>query len=163
MIKATAKRIIKSIFVVIITTVIFYWLEMKLLESGYIDQKLVDIDGNKFLVPTFVIPSSDPRKIRNIGSKLTCESMGEILDQNIESNKYFRDVKSIVSKSGTYTDCFEGKTSIAVDYLSDDYYKYEGPDYINNDVYDFYDRMAINENKKEKLFSQKCQVPRSSI
>ena len=47
----------------VVTTAIFYWLEMKLLESGYIQQKIVDIDGYKFLVPTFVLPDSDPTKI----------------------------------------------------------------------------------------------------
>ena len=34
------------------------------------------------------------------------------------------------------------KTNIILDYLSKDYYKYEGPDYKNLDVYDFYNRMA---------------------
>ncbi len=149
------KRIIKSILVLVITTAIFYWLEMKLMESGYIEQRVVDIDGNKFLVPTFVLRDSDPRKISDIGSKLTCESVNEVLGQNTEKNKYFGDIKSVVSKKGTYVDCYEPKTSIAVDYLSEDYYKFKGPDYVNGDIYDFYNRMAINESKKEKLFQKK--------
>lgn len=149
------KRIIKSILVLVITTAIFYWLEMKLMESGYIEQRVVDIDGNKFLVPTFVLRDSDPRKISDIGSKLTCESVREVLGQKTENNKYFGDIKSVVSKKGTYVDCFEPKTSIAVDYLSEDYYKFKGPDYMNEDIYDFYNRMAINESKKEKLFQKK--------
>ena len=149
------KRLIKSILIMIITTAVFYWLEMKLLESGYIQQKIVDIDGNKFLVPTFVFPDSDPTKISSIGSKLTCESLSEVLGQNIEKNKYFRDVKSIVSKSGTYVDCYEPKANIMLDYLPEEYYKYNGPDYKNSNVYDFYNRMAINESKKEKLFLKK--------
>ena len=149
------KRLVKSILSMIIITFIFYWLEMKLLESGYIQQKIVDIDGNKFLVPTFVLPDSDPAKISSIGSKLTCESLAEVLDQQVEKNKYFGDVRSVVSKRGTYVDCYEPKTNIILDYLSQDYYKYEGPDYKNLDVYDFYNRMAINESKKEKLFAKK--------
>lgn len=149
------KKMIKSILVMILTTAIIYWLEMMLLESGYIQQKIIDIDGNKFLVPTFVLPDSDPSKISNIGSKLTCESLAEVLDQPIVKNKYSRDIKSIVSKSGTYVDCYEPKTNIMIDYLSEDYYKYNGPDYKNKDIYDFYNRMAINENKKEKLFLKK--------
>lgn len=156
------KRIIKSILVLIITTAIFYWLELKLLESGYIEHRIIDVDGNKFMVPTFVFRDSDPRKISDIGSKLTCESVSEILGQRPESNKYFNDVKSVVSKKGTYVDCYEPKTNVAVDYLSDDYYKFKGPDYINTDVYDFYNRMAITEAKKEKLFEKKLnyiQVP----
>jgi len=139
----------------IVITFIFYWIEMSLLESGYIQQKVVDIDGNKFLVPTFVLPDSDPSKISSVGSKLTCESLAEVLDQQVEKNKYFGDVKSVVSKRGTYVDCYEPKTNIILDYLSQDYYKYDGPDYKNSDVYDFYNRMAINESKKEKLFSKK--------
>jgi len=149
------KRLLKSIIMMILITYIFYWLEMKLLESGYIQQKIVDIDGNKFLVPTFVLPDSDPTKLSSIGSKLTCESLAELLDQQVEKNKYFGDVRSIVSKRGTYVDCYEPKTNIILDYLSQDYYKYEGPDYKNIDVYDFYNRMAINESKKEKLFAKK--------
>ena len=149
------KRIIKSILVLVITTAIFYWLEMKLMESGYIEQRVVDIDGNKFLVPTFVLRDSDPRKISDVGSKLTCESVKEILGQKTENNKYFGDIKSVVSTKGTYVDCYEPKTSIAVDYLPEDYYKFNGPDYINGNVYDFYNRMAINESKKEKLFQKK--------
>lgn len=158
------KRIIKSILAMIITTAIIFWLEMKLLESGFIEQKMVDIDGNKFLVPTFVIPDSDPSKISNVGSKLTCESLSEVLGQKIEKNRYFGDVKSIVSKRGTYVDCFEPKTNIIVDYLPEDYYRYDGPDYKNGSVYDFYDRMAINESKKEKLSLRKfnyLEVPYS--
>ena len=139
----------------IIITMIFYWLEMKLLESGYIQQKLVDVDGNKFLVPTFVLPDADPAKISSIGSKLTCESLSELLGQQVEKNKYFGDIRSVVSKRGTYVDCYEPKTNIILDYLPEDYYKYEGPDYKNLDVYDFYNRMAINESKKEKLFHKK--------
>ena len=156
------KRIIKSILVLVITTIIFYWLEMKLLESGYIEHKIVEVDGNRFMVPTFVFRDSDPRKISDIGTKLTCESMKEILGQKIENNKYFKDVKSVVSRKGTYVDCYEPKTSVAVDYLSDNYYKFEGPDYINTDVYDFYNRMAITESKKEKLVDKKLnyiQIP----
>lgn len=149
------KRILKSIIVLIVTTAIFYWLEMKLLESGYIEQKVVDIDGNKFLVPTFVLRDSDPKKIADIGTKLTCESVNEILGQSVEQNKYFGDIKSVVSKKGTYVDCYEPKTSIAADYLSQDYYKFNGPDYKNSNIYDFYNRMAINESKKEKLFQKK--------
>ena len=81
--------------------------------------------------------------------------MKEILGQKTENNKYFGDIKSVVSKKGTYVDCYEPKTSIAVDYLPEDYYKFNGPDYINGNVYDFYNRMAINESKKEKLFQKK--------
>ena len=145
------KRLVKSILTMIIITYIFYWLEMKMLENGYIQQKIMDIDGNKFLVPTFVLPDSDPSRISNIGSKLTCESLSELMGQKVEKNKYFGDIRSVVSKSGTYIDCYEPKTKLGVDYLPRDYYKYEGPDYKNTDVYDFYDRMAINESKKEKF------------
>lgn len=148
------KRLLKSIITMIIVTYIFYWLEMKLLESGYIQQKVMDIDGNKFLVPTFVLPDSDPSRITSVGSKLTCESLSELLGQKVEKNKYLYDIKSIVSKSGTYLDCFEPKTKIGVDYLSKDYYKYNGPDYTNTNVYDFYNRMAINESKKQKFLEK---------
>lgn len=149
------KRILTSILMIIITTAIFMWLEKKVMESGYIEQKVVDIDGNKYLVPTFVMRPTDPRKIVTVGNKLTCESVAEVLGQRTESNKYFDDIKSPVSKKGTYVDCYEPKTNLLVDYLSEDYYSYNGPDYINNDVYDFYNRMAINESKKEKLTDKK--------
>jgi hypothetical protein len=149
------KRMLKSIITMIIVTYIFYWLEMKLLESGYIQQKIMDIDGNKFLVPTFVLPDSDPSRISSVGSKLTCESLSEVLGQKVEKNKYFYNIRSIVSKGGTYIDCYEPKTKIGIDYLSKDYYKYNGPDYKNSNVYDFYNRMAINESKKEKFLEQK--------
>ncbi len=155
-------RILTSIFMIIITTMIFMWLEKKIMESGYIEQKVVDIDGNKYLVPTFVMRPSDPKKIVTIGNKLTCESVAEVLGQRTEVNKYFEDIKSPVSKKGTYVDCYEPKTNLLVDYLSEDYYSYKGPDYINSDVYDFYNRMAINESKKEKLLEKKfnyIQIP----
>ncbi len=72
------KRLLKSIISMAIITFIFYWIEMKLLEGGYIQQKVVDIDGNKFLVPTFVMPDSDPSKISSIGSKITLESLSGV-------------------------------------------------------------------------------------
>lgn len=149
------RRILSSIIMIIITTVIFMWLEKKIMESGYIEQKIVDIDGNKYLVPTFVMRPSDPKKIAGIGNKLTCESMAEVLGQTTEINKYFDDIKSPVSKKGTYVDCYEPKTKLLVDYLNEDYYSYKGPDSVNNDVYDFYNRMAINATKKEKFAEKK--------
>lgn len=149
------KNFLKSVIILILTTMFFIWLEQKIMDSGYIEQKIVDIDGNKYMVPQFVMRPSDPKKIINSGNKLTCESMSEVLGQRIESNKYFDDVKNPVSKKGSYVDCFEPKTNLLVDYLSEEYYSYKGPDYINTDVYDFYNRMAINESKKEKLVDKK--------
>jgi len=145
------RRIITSLIVLVVTTILFMWLEMKIMESGYIEQKIVDIDGNKFLMPTFVMRKSDPKKIAGLGNKLVCESFREVMGQPVEKNKYFSDVKSMVSKKGTYVDCFEPKTNVAIDYLGRDYYNYKGPSYFNSDVYDFYNRIAIDESKKEKL------------
>ena len=86
------KRFLTSILILIVTTVIFIWLEQKIMESGYIEQKIVDIDGNKYLVPTFVMRPSDPKKISDIGTKLTCESVSEVLGQRTETSKYFDDI-----------------------------------------------------------------------
>jgi len=147
----TLKNTVSSLFVLIVTTYIFWWLEYKLLESGYIEQRVVEIDGQRYLMPTFVMKKSDPRKITSLGNKLVFDSLNEIVGRKSEKNKYFDDVKSMVSKNGTYVDCYEENTKVAIDYLNEDYFKYDGPSHINNDFYDFYDRLAIDELKKEKL------------
>ena len=157
------KRIIKSILVLIITTAIFYWLELKLLESGYIEQRIIDVDGNKFMVPTFVFRDSDPRKISDIGSKLTCESVAEILGQKPESNKYFKDIKSVVSRKGTYVDCYEPKTSVAVDYLSDDYYKFKGPDLLTLMYMIFITEWLLQNLKKRNFLTRNLIISKFRI
>jgi len=49
-------------------------------------------------------------------------------------------------------DCIEPYSGIAIDYLSKDFYSFRngGP---NKDVYEFYDRVALNEYKEENLIN----------
>jgi hypothetical protein len=113
--------------------------------------KIVEKDGTSYVVPDFELPSEDARRIKNEGNKLVCESLSSILGQRVKHNKVLYDVPSIVSGDSVTVDCYENKTNIAVDYLPEEIFKYDGPTLYNENIYEFYDRLAVYENKKNDL------------
>ena len=93
----------------------------------------------------------DPKSIKSIGSRLTCESLEEILGQKIKYNSNVPNSKSMISGDSLYVDCHEPNTNIMVDYKPMKLYDFNGSDHINNDVYEFYNRLALDSLKKDKI------------
>jgi len=138
----------------ILTTLLLIYIESKYsnFQQG---TKVVEIDGVKYILPDIVLKEKDPDIIKNIGSKLTCESLNEILGQKIKHNSYIPDAKSMISGEYLYVDCHEPNTNIMVDYKPKDMFSYEGRDNINNNFYDFYNRLALDSLKKDKIYNSK--------
>lgn len=134
----------------ILTTCLLIWLEKNFsnFEQG---TKVVEIDGVQYMVPDFKPREFDPKSIKSIGSRLTCESLGEILGQKVKYNSTVPGSKSMISGDSLYVDCHEPNTNIMVDYKPMKLYDFNGSDHINNDVYEFYNRLALDNLKKDKI------------
>lgn len=130
-------------------TLLFIYLEGMIMK--HMKTKIIEKDGASYAVPDFEVPSEDPRRIKNEGNKLICESLSSILGQKVKHNKVLGNVPSVVSGEAVTVDCYENKTNIAVDYLPEEVYKYEGPTAYNQTIYEFYDRLAVYESKKNEL------------
>lgn len=141
--------IVYNIITFIMFTLLFLYLESLIMK--HMKTKIVEKDGTSYVVPDFQMPSEDSRRIKNEGNKLVCESLNKILGQPIKHDKIIYDIPSIVSGESVTVDCYENKTNIAVDYLPEEIYKYDGPTLYNQDIYEFYNRLAVYENKKNDL------------
>ena len=54
-------------------------------------------------------------------------------------------------------DCYEPLSHFAVDYHPESYYSYDGINKDNIDIHEFYDRLYLNEKKKEQLVKTKVK------
>jgi len=133
----------------IIVSIIFLILEDQL--SQNFGTKMVEIDGQHFLVPDFGPKGKDPKMIKTTGSNLACESLNEITGQRVKINREVPETKSVISGRPILVDCHDTSNNIMVDYKSREFYTYNGPDHINEDIYEFYDRLALDTQKKEKM------------
>lgn len=138
----------------ILSTLLLIYIESKY-SNAQQSTKVVEIDGVQYIIPDITIKERDPDVIKNIGSKLTCESLNEILGQKIKHNSYVPDARSMISGEYLYVDCHEPNTNIMVDYKPKDMFSYEGRDNINNNFYDFYNRLALDSLKKDKIIKSK--------
>lgn len=133
----------------VVVSIIFWILEDQV--SQNFGTKMVEIDGQHYLVPDFGPKGRDPKMIKSMGSTLACESLQELTGQRVKLNREVPGTKSVVSGKPILVDCHDINNNIMVDYKSREFYTYNGPDHINNDIYEFYDRLAIDSQKKEKI------------
>ena len=114
-------------------------------------EAMFEIDGNKYVISNMGGTNKvDPVPIKNVGTRLSCDALNDITGQKILNNKEIENTTSFISGNKLNVDCIEPYSGIALDYLPEDFYKYDGSP-PNNDVYEFYDRLALNTYKKEKL------------
>lgn len=132
-----------------IVTVIFWFIEDQMMSST--GTKMVEIDGQHYLVPDYGPKGKDPKMIKSTGSVLACESLQEITGQRVKINREVPGTKSVVSGKPILVDCHDVNNNIMVDYKSREFYTYNGPDHINEDIYEFYNRLALDTLKKEKI------------
>jgi hypothetical protein len=69
--------------------------------------KIIEIDGNHFLVPDFSSKGSDPKEIRSTGSKITCEVLSDLTGQRVRLNNYVDGSKSVITGDPVHVDCHE--------------------------------------------------------
>jgi len=143
------KTVIKWILLTLIFTFALYYFEKRI--APKIVTSTIEIDGKTYFVSKLLLSSNEPTKIRDVGSNLVCSTMEEIFGKKIKKNAGIDKAYNIVTGDELTTDCYEKNTKIAVDYLPDKIFDYNGVSNYNKDIYEFYDRLAINADKKEKL------------
>ena len=136
------------IFLILIT--ILFWI----IEDSTINKfgtKLVEVDGQQYMVPDFTAFEGDPKIIKSIGSKLVCDSLNRITGAKIKINRNIEGSRSLLSGNPLKVDCFDPNNKIAAGYKPYEFYTYEGKNNINNDIYEFYNRLAIDASMKDTL------------
>ena len=116
-------------------------------------EAMFEIDGNTYIISNMGNnKKTDPGNIKNVGTRISCDLLKDITGQQIINDAGITGTKSFISGDKLSVDCIEPYSGIAVDYLSKDFYSFRngGP---NKDVYEFYDRVALNEFKKENLIN----------
>lgn len=116
-------------------------------------EAMFEIDGNTYIISNMGGSKKvDPPNIKNVGTRLSCDLLKDITGQQVTNDKGIEGTKSFISGDKLSVDCIEPYSGIAIDYLPKDFYsfKYGGP---NKDIYEFYDRVALNEYKKENLLN----------
>ena len=116
-------------------------------------EAMFEFDGNTYVISNMGKTNMDPVDIKNVGSRISCDSLKDITGQKISLNHSVKETKSFISGNNLSVQCIEPFSGVAIDYLSKDFYEYKNRD-VNKDVYEFYDRMALNEHKNQEL-SQK--------
>lgn len=114
-------------------------------------EAMFEIDGNTYIISNMGSNKKvDPVNIKNVGTRVSCDALKDITGQQIITDAGITGTKSFISGEKLSVDCIEPFSGIAIDYLPKDFYSYRnnGP---NKDVYEFYDRVALNEFKKENL------------
>lgn len=148
MYELSLSSLIYNIITFVFFTLLFIYLEGMIMK--HMKTKIIEKDGASYAVPDFEIPSEDARRIKNEGNKLICESLSSILGQKVKHNKVLN-VPSLVSGESMSVDCYENKTNIAVDYIPEEVFNFNGPTLYNEDIYEFYNRLAVYESKKNEL------------
>ena len=93
----------------------------------------------------------EPKVIKSIGSKLVCDSLEELTGQKVKINRNIEGSRSMLSGNPQKVDCFDQSNGIAAGYKPYEFYTYEGSNNVNKDVYDFYNRMALDASMKDTL------------
>ena len=141
--------IVYYLIFLIIITLIFWAIEDSTINK--FGTKMVEVDGQQYMVPDFTAFEGDPKIIKSIGSKLTCDSLSNITGQNVKINKNIEGSRSILSGNPLKIDCHDMSNNIMVDYKPREFYTYEGRNNINDNIYEFYNRLAMDALKKDKI------------
>lgn len=116
-------------------------------------EAMFEIDGNTYIISNMgSSKKTDPANLKNVGTRISCDILKDITGQQVMTDAEITGTKSFISGNKLAVECIEPYSGIAIDYLSKDFFSYKngGP---NKDVYEFYDRVALNEYKKESLIN----------
>ena len=141
--------LIYYIIFLILVTLLFWAIEDSTINK--FGTKLIEVDGQQYMVPDFTALEGDPKIIKSIGSKLVCDSLNELTGQKAKINRNIEGSRSLLSGNPLKVDCLDQSNGIAAGYKPYEFYTYEGRNNINNDVYEFYNRMALDASMKDTL------------
>jgi hypothetical protein len=144
--------IIYYLIFLVLMTMVFWFIEDSTINK--FGTKIIEVDGQSFLVPDFTALEGEPRLIKSIGSKLTCDSLEKITGQKIKINRNLEGSRNLLSGNTLKVDCLDEANNISAEYKPREFYTFEGKNNINEDVYEFYNRLAIDASKKDFLSSQ---------
>lgn len=143
--------IIYYIIFLILITLIFWAIEDSTINK--FGTKLVEIDGQQYVVPDFTALEGDPKIIKSIGSKLVCDSLSRLTGTKVKINRNIENSRSLLSGNPLKVDCYDQSNGIAAGYKPYEFYTYEGKNNFNRDVYEFYNRLALDASMKDTLAS----------
>ena len=115
-------------------------------------EAMFEVDGKTYIISNMGNNKTDPIGLRDVGTRISCDTLGEVTGQKIEINKPIDATKSFISGNKLSVECIEPLSGVAIDYLPREFYEYNqnGP----RDIYEFYDRFALQTYKMDE-FSQK--------
>lgn len=151
MIDLFVKKILYYLLFTAVLTIFLWYFDKRL--SNKFETKTIEIDGKTYFITDLKTSLNEPKKIKNLGTELVCSSLSDILGKKIYKNKGIERQYSIVTGDEHIVDCYEKNTKIAADYIPEEVFNYEGISNYNKDVYEFYDRLAILSDKKQKLIN----------
>lgn len=108
-----------------------------------------EIDGTTYMISNMGNDKKDPTELRNIGTRMACDSLGEITGQPVILDASIKDTKSFISGNPIKVNCIEPMSQIAIDYLPERFFKFK--DNTSESIYNFYDRFSLNHDKTEIL------------
>lgn len=113
-----------------------------------------ELDGNTYIISNMgnADHQKDPLSFKNIGTRITCDALRDITGQEVKVNPELDGTKSFISGHKLTADCVEPFSKTVIDYLPKEYYDFSNTK-NNKDIYEYYDRIALNEYKKEKLLN----------
>ena len=147
--------IIYYIIFLILVTIIFWAIEDSTINK--FGTKLMEVDGQQYIVPDFTALEGDPKIIKSIGSKLVCDSLSRLTGTKVKINRNIEGSRSLLSGNPLKVDCFDQSNSIAAGYKPYEFYTYEGKNNINKDVYEFYNRLALDASMKDSLLTNEVR------
>lgn len=141
--------IIYYLIFLIFLTILFWVIEDSTINK--FSTKLVEVDGQQYMVPDFTALEGDPRTIKTIGTKLVCDALESLTGQKVKINRNVTGSRSLLSGSPLKVGCLDSSNGIAAGYKPYEFYNYNGKDNINWDVYEFYNRLALDASMKDSL------------
>lgn len=111
-----------------------------------------ELDGNTYIISNMgnAEHQKDPLTFKNVGTRITCDALKDITGQDVKLNPELEGTKSFISGKKLSADCIEPFSKTVIDYLPKEYYDFTTTK-NNKDIYEYYDRIALNEYKKQKL------------
>lgn len=103
----------------------------------------------QFNTPNYEYKEKNIPLIKNSGNSLVCNAMSNVLGKEVKENERFN-----TDKGEMQVDCYDNNLKIAVDYKSEEEYKYEGESIYNKSILDFYIRNLIS-GIKDNFFASK--------
>jgi len=137
------------IIFLILITLIFWAIEDSTINK--FGTKLIEVDGQQYVVPDFTALEGDPKYIKSLGNKLVCDSLEKLTGQKVKINRNLEGSRSILSGNPLKVDCYDQSNGFAAGYKPYEYYTYEGKNNVNKDVYEFYNRLALDASMKDSL------------